>query len=231
MFATPLRIVVFATVISLVPAAAVASSTPQYPAATINWTAEQYTAFNFTHYNTNLALPHLRTSESRALFERLVSRDNVEAIVAGLASHDAKMNELGMIIAAMGGVRASYNYAVIVGEPLQEELTQVQAFNLYLLGTYADLAGGDISTAPSSSAMKTAFIGVVQSMSEESNYSAAQITTLSDALARRYVVLSALFNEPERQNLERQVSTLRDRQSDPGSRNALARLVATMDGG
>ncbi len=220
-----------AAAIFLQGASALADAVPRYPAETPAWTWRQYSAFYFTHYNTNLALPHRRAAPSRMLFERLISRENIDAIVAAPIGRQAKLAELSKILAAMGSIRASYNLAVIAGEPLQEESTEVQVFNLYILATYAELVGDGIFTNPASSAMKTAFLGVVQSISEENVYSAAQVARLSDALARRFTILSPLFPDRERRNLLRRLALLQSLQNDPRSRDALARLVSTVAGG
>ncbi len=220
-----------AAAISVQGASALADAVPHYPAETLPWAWQQYSAFYFTHYNTNLALPHRRTAPSRMLFERLIARENIDMIVAAPVGREAKLIELGKILSAMGSIRASYNLAVIAGEPLQEELTEVQVFNLYLLASYAELAGDDLSENPASSAMRTAFLGVVQSISEENVYSAAQVARLSDALARRFTILSPLFPDEERRYLVQRLSLLQSRQTDPQSRDALARLVATVAGG
>lgn len=220
-----------AAAIFLQGAAALADAVPHYPADALPWTWRQYSAFYFTHYNTNLALPHRRTGPSRLLFERLTSRENIDKIVAAPIGHQAKLTELAKILAAMGSIRASYNLAVIAGEPLQEESTEVQVFNLYLLAIYAELAGGDLSANPAASAMKTAFLGVVHSISEENVYSSAQVARLSDALARRFTILGPLFPDLERQDLVQRLSQLQSRQTNPQSRDALARLVATVEGG
>ena len=54
-----------------------------FPSPEQPWTKSEYVDFYFAHYNGNLALPHLRSAEGRALIDRLVDRDNVERIVSG----------------------------------------------------------------------------------------------------------------------------------------------------
>ena len=208
----------------LLPAIALAG--PKYPSPSTLWTARQYTDFYFVHFNTHLALPHLRNAESRALFERLTDRDNVERILSASSPVEEKQLQLRMILAVIGGVRASYNLAVVIGEPLQEELTQIQVFQLYLAGATAELAGADMKN--SGTALKTAVFGVVQSLSEPS-YSGAQLTSLSDAVARRYLVLSPLFAESERRDLRLRVAALQRSQTNPNVALALARLRATLE--
>ncbi len=206
---------------------ALAGSSKYPPAATV-WGGRQYTDFYFVHFNTHLALPHLRNPESRALFERLTGQDNIERILAASVSRPDKQRELAMILSAMGGIRASYNLAVSIGEPLQEELTEVQVFHLYLIGVVADLADEDITDKNFASAMKTAWLGVLQSLSEEDVYLPAQIIALSDAAARRFPALSGLFPEGERTELRKHIAVLQAQQPEPKSNRALARLLATV---
>ncbi len=209
---------------------AFAGSSPEYPSPAAFWTVRQYTDFYFIHFNTHLALPHLRNPESRALFERLIDRSNIERIAATPATHQEKQSELRTILATMGSLRGSYNLAVMIGEPLQEELTQIQVFHLYLIGIVAELEE-DLAHSRGSPAMKTALLGVVRSLSEENVYSAAQIATLGDAAARRYPILSELFSEGERIELRDQIAALQAKQTEPRSSLALARLLATVSGG
>lgn len=209
---------------------AIAGPAPKYPSPATFWSGRQYTDFYFVHFNTHLALPHLRSPESRALFERMTSHGNIERILSAPASRQDKQRELAVILSAMGGIRASYNLAVIVGEPLQEELTRVQVFHLYLIGVAAELADGDIAAVNGSPAMKTAWLGVIQSLSEGAVYSPTQIAALSDAAARRYPVLSGLFPESERTLLRSRIAALQVQQAEPQSRLALGRLLATITG-
>jgi hypothetical protein len=203
-------------------------SAPRYPSPATFWDARQYTDFYFVHFNTHLALPHLRNPESRALFERVIDPDNVERILATAVSRQDKQRQLAMILSAVGGIRASYNLAVVIGEPLQEELTRVQVFHLYLIGIMSELADTPIARANGASAMKTAWLGVMQSLSQGGIYSSAQIAALSDAASRRYPALSELFSDEDRTRLRDQLAMLQNTQTAPESRRALARLLATV---
>lgn len=209
---------------------ALAGPAPEYPSPATFWTGQVYTDFYFVYFNTHRALPHLRNPESRALFERLIDRDNIEHIVSGPANRQDKQRELAVIMSATGGIRAAYNLAVIIGEPLQEESTRIQVFHLYLIGAIADLADQDIAEKNCASAMKTAWLGVVQSLSEKNVYSPAQIAALSDAAARRYPALSGLFPNRERALLHGRIAALQVQQAEPHSRLALAKLLATLAG-
>ena len=198
----------------------------EYPSPATHWSEREYIDFYFFHYNTHQALPHLRNAESRALFERLTDRANIERIKTGPAARREKQRQLQMILAAMGGVRGAYNLALMIGEPLQEELTRVQIFHLYLIGVVAEFEE-DIATARSAPAMKTALLGVIQSLSEEV-YSPAQIASLSDAAARRYPAVNKLFTARERTLLRARIEALHAKQTASQPRLALSRLLATV---
>lgn len=206
---------------------ALADSKPEYPSPDAFWSERHYSDFYFVHFNTHLALPHLRNPESRALFERLTDRANIERILANDAARLEKQRRLRLILATMGNIRGAYNLAVIIGEPLQEELTRVQVFHLYLVGVVADFED-NIATARGGPAMKTAWLGVVRSLGESDIYSPAQIAALSDAAARRYPTLHDLFTSRERGLLRGRIEGLQSRQTEPRSRLALERLLATV---
>jgi len=206
---------------------ALGGTQPEYPSPDAAWSERHYSDFYFVHFNTHLALPHLRNPESRALFERLTDRANIERILADDAARLEKQRRLQLILATMGNVRGAYNLAVIIGEPLEEELTRVQVFHLYLVGVVADFEDG-IATARGGPAMKTAWLGVVRSLGESDIYSPAQIAALSDAAARRYPSLRDLFTARERTLLRGRVQALQAKQTTPRSQLALSRLLATV---
>ena len=225
-----LLLILFQCGLSLMTAAlSHGQSEPRYPSPGGVWSASQYTIFHFVHVSTNLALPHLRTPESRALFERLIDTHNIETIVAANAGRSQRQHEIRRILAAMGGIRGAYNLAVTYGEPLQEELTRVQIFNLYLVAEVAALADGPIADANCSSSMRTTFQGVVRSLSEGEVYSPAQTAALAEAAARRYPPLASLFSDAERRELIRIIELLHARQTDPPLRQSLRRLMLTVE--
>ncbi len=200
---------------------------PEYPSPDAFWNERHYTDFYFVHFNTHLALPHLRNHESRAVFERLIDPANIERILADATARLEKQRRLRLILATMGNIRASYNLAVIIGEPLQEELTRVQVFHLYLVGVVADLED-NIASARGGPAMKTAWLGVVRSLGEGDVYSPVQITALSDAAARRYLSIRELFTSRERTLLLGRIEALQAKQTASQSGLALSRLLATV---
>lgn len=220
----------FAAAAVLTSSAGVGAAEWAYPDPQKPWSEPQYTQFYFTHYNTHLALPHRRSAPSRALFERLISRENIDAILASPDSRYEKLKQLSIILSDMGSVRAYYNLATLEGEPLQQELTDVQVFNLYVLGIIAEAGSDGLPSLPCAPAMKTSFLGVIRSLSEQHLYSAGQIAELGDALARSYPSVALLFSPAESAELATVVSRLKSRQVDGRALKALALLQATLAG-
>src|SRR5688572_5664220 len=139
-----------------------------FPSPDQLWSTGDYVDFYFAHFNGNRALPHLRSQETARLFERIISRDNVRVILEGSMAQERKRADLALILATMGEIRAAYNYALFVGEPLSEELTRIQSFMLFLIELAVRLesdAGSGVSAA-AASAWKTTLWNVVASLSE-----------------------------------------------------------------
>ena len=103
------------------------------------WTSRDYVDFYFRHYNGHVPLPHLRDETQKALFNHLIDPGNITRIEESPASDDEKLRQLRIILAILGSYRAAYNVAVIVGEPLQQELTLVQVHTLEVAAAVARL--------------------------------------------------------------------------------------------
>jgi hypothetical protein len=195
-----------------------------YPSADAPWTKSDYVRFYFTHYNGNRALPHLRSEEGRRLVARLVDRGNVERILETPSGAFEKQQQLSLILTTMGEVRAAYNTSVIVGEPLSEELTRVQVFNLYLLDAASKLAAEPQPLA----AWKTTLLGVARSLSEANIYTPAQRAVLAEAIAVHYPALARLLSPRERADLLLQIGALQESAREGAMRRSFARLEAVV---
>ena len=204
-------------------ASAVAGQLSHFPSPHQPWTSREYVNFYFGHYNGNRALPHLRSEATARLFDRLVDRDNVRQLVESGVSLEEKRGELAVILSTMGEIRAAYAYALYVGEPLQEELTRIRSFMLFLIDEAVGLGGG--RGDPAASAWRTTLWNVVESMSERQVYSASQVAALSDAVAVHYPQLSAILTDSDRQKLRRRISLAAAAESDDGAREAYLRLL------
>lgn len=215
----------FATLMMLV-ARAESPGASLYPSPDQAWTKNEYVQFYFVHFNGNRALPHRREADMRAVFDRLVSPDNLSRLRDASLSDSDKLAEIRLMLSALGEIRAAYNISVQVGEPLAEELTRVQVFTLAALDD-AVLMSRAAGAAPSN-AWSTTLDGVVASLGEGSIYSDQQRLELADALSLRLRGLSPLLAEKARQRAMDAVGALAAKESDPALRSALKRLLLAL---
>lgn len=198
---------------------------PRYPAADRPWTQADYVNFYFSHYNGNQALPHLRSAPTKAVFARLVDQGNVERILAAPQPDAEKLRQVALILSITGEARAAYNYAVALGEPLQQELTQVQIFALYLVDVSVRLTGAVPDRRWRSSAWKTTLFGVLLSLSERDVYSTAQRMAFTDALAEYYPGIEPALNATDRRQFHDGIASLIAAEPDADMRAAQTRLL------
>jgi hypothetical protein len=177
-----------------------------YPSPSQAWTKREYVDFYFAHYNGNTALPHLRAGPQRTLFARLVDPGNLPAIVESGKTENERRQNINVVLAVMGAVRASYNISVVIGEPLQEELTRVQIFTIEVLDAAVPLWSSE--PGGRQEAWKTTFFGIMRSLSETNIYSEEQIVRLSEAVVRHYPAIAAIFTEADKRQLRSQVEAL-----------------------
>jgi hypothetical protein len=200
------RFVAVLWVASLIALAAKAEELSPYPSPAHAWTKREYIDFYFAHYNGNTALPHLRTDAQRRLFARLVDPGNLPAIVNSGKTESERRQNINVVLAVMGEIRASYNISVVIGEPLQEELTRVQIFTIEVLDAAVPLWSSD--PGGRQEAWKTTFFGIVRSLSETNVYSDEQIVRLTEAIAQHYPAVAAIFSEADKSQLRSQVEAL-----------------------
>ena len=101
------------------------------------WTSRDYVDFYFRHYNGQVPLPHLRDEKQKTLFNHLIDPGNITRIEQAPVWNGEKLRQLRIILAILGSYRAAYNVAVIIGEPLQQELTLVQIHTLEVAAAVA----------------------------------------------------------------------------------------------
>jgi hypothetical protein len=217
-----------ALVLLLTAGNAAADQLSHFPSPQENWTRADYVNFYFAHYNGNRALPHLRSEDSARLFNHIVNRQNVLRILGTSASEQLKRNELAVILATMGEIRAAYGYALFVGEPLQEELVKVQSFMLFLIDASVKLESGQAGEFAASSAWKTTLWNVLRSLNERQIYSGRQIAELAAAVSEHYPRIAAILNASEKQQLGARIAELAATEADPEPRRALSELLHTI---
>ena len=124
-----------------------------------------------------MPLPHLRDEAQKALFNHLIDPGNITRIVEAPVSNDEKLRQLRIILAVLGAYRAAYNVAVIVGEPLQQELTLVQVHTLEVADAVASLCACHPRSEGAATAWATLVEGVIESVGDSKLYSPAQRTS------------------------------------------------------
>jgi hypothetical protein len=188
------------------------------------WTSRDYVDFYFRHYNGHVPLPHLRDETQKALFNHLIDPRNITSIEQASVSNDEKLRQLRIILAVLGSYRAAYNVAVIVGEPLQQELTLVQIHTLEVAAAVARL----IKTSPGSDGAATAWAtlveGVIISVGDHVLYSPAQSILMADAVTLHYPAIAAVLPEDERLRLRAQALKLGDASDNEVLHEAVMRM-------
>ena len=172
------------------------------------WSSRDYVDLYFRHYNGHVPLPHLREEAQKVLFNHLVDPANITRIEVAPISDDEKLRQLRIILAVLGSYRAAYNVAVIVGEPLVAELTEVQAYSLQVAGAVANLSQKSSQDNGASSAWATQVEGVIEEAGNTERYSPEQIATMANAIAKYYPAIAAALPEDERRRLRAQALKL-----------------------
>ena len=146
------------------------------------WTSRDYVDLYFRHYNGRVPLPHLRDTVQKALFNHLVDPANITRIETAPISNEEKLRQLRIILAVLGAYRAAYNVAVIVGEPLEQELTLVQVHSLEVAEAVAKLVRLSPADEGSSTAWATLVEGVIESVGDRKVYSPAQSAIMAGSV-------------------------------------------------
>jgi hypothetical protein len=216
------RLLALALLATLLAAAAAAN--PAYPDPGQAWTERQYVDFHFAHYNGRRALPHLREADSARLFNRLVDPANIEAIRAAHGNAAARRLALDQVLAAVGAIRSSYLYAAQVGEPLAEELTRIQVFQLELVAAIL-AAGASPDLTKTHPAWRTAFLGAVASLEENGLYTDEQALMLVQAMVKHFGAIAPVLLPEDREDLAQRFLRRAETARSDALRVALARLA------
>lgn len=173
------------------------------------WTSRDYVDLYFRHYNGRVPLPHLRDEAQKALFNHLIDPANITRIEAAPMSNDEKLRQLRIILAVLGAYRAAYNVAVIVGEPLEQELTLIQVHSLEVADAVARLVRLSPADEGSSNAWATLVEGIIESVGDSRRYSPIQRTVMADAVTLHYPAIAAALSEDERQRLDEELKRMK----------------------
>jgi hypothetical protein len=188
------------------------------------WTSRDYVDFYFRHYNGHVPLPHLRDETQKALFNHLIDPGNITRIEESPASDDEKLRQLRIILAILGSYRAAYNVAVIVGEPLQQELTLVQVHSLEVAAAVARLMRSSPESDGAATAWATLVEGVIISVGDQKLYSPAQSILMADAITLHYPAIAAVLPREERLRLCAQALKLGDASDNEVLHEAIRRM-------
>jgi hypothetical protein len=190
-------------------------------AGSMPWASADYVNLYFRIYNGNVPLPHLREEKQKALFNHLIDPENLVNIQSASMSRDDKLHQLGIIMAMLGGYRARYNYAVFVGEPLEQELAMVQAYQLQALASIAKLSPPDGPRA----AWVTLIGGVIDAVGNHQTYSPRQNAIMADAIARYYPAIAPVLSNNERNLIRTAALKLDDGDDNDALRQAKDQIL------
>jgi hypothetical protein len=188
---------------------ALALATAAVKAGEAHWTSRDYVDLYFRHYNGHVPLPHLRDAAQKALFNHLVDPANITSIETAPISNEEKLRQLRIILAVLGAYRAAYNVAVIVGEPLEQELTLVQVHSLEVAEAVAKLVRLSPESDGAQSAWATLVDGVIESVGDSKRYSATQRTIMAEAITLHYPAIADVLSENERRRLDEELKQMK----------------------
>ena len=174
-----------------------------------HWTSRDYVDLYFRHYNGHVPLPHLRDAVQKALFNHLVDPANITSIETAPISNEEKLRQLRIILAVLGAYRAAYNVAVIVGEPLEQELTLIQVHSLQVAEAVAKLVRLSPESDGAQSAWATLVEGVIESVGDSKRYSRIQRTSMADAISLHYPAIAGVLSENERRRLDEELKQMK----------------------
>jgi hypothetical protein len=167
-------------------------------AGSMPWASNDYVDLYFRIYNGHVPLPHLREEKQKALFNHLIDPENLVSIQSAAISGDDKLRQLDIILATLGTYRARYDNAVFVGEPLEQELALVQAYELQVLGCMAGLLPSGVEASVSRPSWITLIGGVIASVANQTTYSPRQNALMAEAIARNYPTIAAALSTGDR---------------------------------
>jgi hypothetical protein len=167
-------------------------------AGSMPWASNDYVDLYFRIYNGHVPLPHLREEKQKALFNHLIDPENLASIQSAAMSGDDKLRQLDIILATLGTYRARYDNAVFVGEPLEQELALVQAYELQVLGCMAGLLPSGAEASVSHPSWITLIGGVIASVANQTTYSPRQNALMAEAIVRNYPAIAAALSDGDR---------------------------------
>ena len=191
------------------------------------WTSGDYVQAIFAVQNGVITLPRQGNPKTKAYFDRLVDRGNVDHLMAATLAPAEKRGDILIILSATGEFRGRYGYAVALGDDVHEELVDLQIFRLFLIDRLAmlDKQDGGVQVRHGS-AIATALSGTLDTLTEDQKFTNDQLVALSHALARHYPVIRTKLAPEEQRETMRRLAAIVLRAKDPALRSALSGALA-----
>ncbi|WP_162914010.1 hypothetical protein [Taklimakanibacter lacteus] len=220
-----------AVALSPLPAAANPQGAPSL-SADGQWTSGEYVEAIFAVHNGAITLPRLGNPKTQAYFDRLIDRRNIESLMASPLAQAEKRRQILTILSATGEFRGRYGYAVALGDDVQNELTQIQIFRLYLIDRLAALDLSDASAGKCcSSAIATTLQGTLDTLAEAPAFTSDQLIALAQALARHYPMIRTHLSAEDHMAIRGRLERMTRAESDPGLKTAFAAALAAARSG
>ncbi|MGE0239189.1 MAG: hypothetical protein AB7F09_06830 [Parvibaculaceae bacterium] len=203
------------------------------------WTSGDYVEAVFAVQNGVITLPRQGNPKTRAFFDRLVDRGNVDRLMAAPLRPEEKRRDILIMLSTTGEFRGRYGYAVALGDDVQNELVTLQVFRLYLVDRLVSLdikdedTGCMVETAGDprcASTLATIVAGTLDTLAEPQSFTKDQLVALSTALGRHYPAIRAKLGAEEHLLATRRLEGLAAGESDPAVKSALATALAAVRG-
>jgi hypothetical protein len=189
------------------------------------WASNDYVDLYFRIYNGQVPLPHLRDEKQKVLFSHLVDPENLENLVSAPVSAAEKRQQLEIILTSLSEYRSRYNYAIFVGEPLEQELALVQAYQLQVLAAMAGLQPTGQHAAPSHPSWTTLIAGVIDGIGNRKTFSASQSAVMADAITRNYPAIAVALSAGDRKLIRTEALKMGDAGDSEGLDEARHQLL------
>lgn len=191
------------------------------------WTSRNYVEAIFAVHNGGMTLPRRGNPKTEAVFDRLIDRDNIEALLAAPLSLAEKRRQILIILSATGEFRGRYGYAVALGDDVKAELIAIQIFRLYLIDRLAGLdMMNEADTKSRASAIATALSGTLDTLAEAPLFGIDQLLALSSALERHYPAIRTKLDVEEQMTVTLRLQGMEAAESDPALKTAFAAALA-----
>jgi hypothetical protein len=197
------------------------------PQASEPWTSRDYTQVLFAVYNGQITLPRLGNPKTAVVFAKLIDRGNVDQLMASPLTTALKRDQILIILATTGELRGRYGYSVSLGDDVQSELVQIQAFRLYLIGRLALLDAADGQAVcrighSCGNAIFTAMSGTLDTLAERKVFTAEQRLMLIQDLNEQYPMIRVKLSKAEHLETTTRIATIVADEREPRVKSALA---------